>query len=81
MSRYVFELRADSRVVVFTDLLKCECPICGEAKSLGAFGLRHMGNGQVRMQPECRACRGLTPRQRRQLRAMIHSTAFFMGAI
>ena len=34
------------------------CPHCRKAAPLKKFGLRRMGNGQIRNAPWCKACRG-----------------------
>jgi hypothetical protein len=33
------------------------CPHCGATRPLAQFGLRKMGNGQIRNAPWCRPCR------------------------
>ena len=33
------------------------CPHCGEEKPLSAFGFRDMGDGNIRNQSWCKACR------------------------
>lgn len=33
------------------------CPNCGEEKPLSAFGYRNMGDGTIRNQSWCKACR------------------------
>ena len=38
-------------------LITLRCPHCGKTKALRAFGLRRMGNGQIRNCPWCTACR------------------------
>jgi hypothetical protein len=43
----------EGREVFITKL----CPHCRLVKPLRAFGLRKMGNGQIRCCPWCRACR------------------------
>jgi len=34
------------------------CPRCNHKKPLSEFGLRNMGNGEIRVQAECLPCRG-----------------------
>lgn len=38
-------------------LITMTCPQCRKTKPLSAFGLRRMGNGQIRNCPWCKACR------------------------
>jgi len=35
-----------------------KCTGCGKTKPGSEFGLRNMGNGKVRNQPQCKECRG-----------------------
>lgn len=34
-----------------------ECTLCGKTKPLSEFGLRKMGNGEIRNQAQCKECR------------------------
>lgn len=54
---------ADGREVFITQI----CTKCARSKPLRAFGLRLMPDGKVRSIPQCRACRGGEPRDRRQV--------------
>ncbi len=39
-------------------IIRYPCSKCGRMKPLAAFGLRRMGNGQLRNNPQCGPCRG-----------------------
>jgi hypothetical protein len=54
---------AEGREVFVTQI----CTKCHRSKPLRAFGLRLMPDGKVRSIPQCRACRGGEPRDRRQV--------------
>lgn len=59
MENYTFEVKPGTKKIVLTEPFRARCPICGEMKTLKEFGLRNMGNGEVRNQPRCGPCRKL----------------------
>ncbi len=55
--QYIFFVNPGTKRLLFDHRFTAVCPDCGEQRTLKEFGLRHMGNGDVRTQPKCYHCR------------------------
>ena len=59
MESYVFDVSPGTRRIILPESFKARCPRCGKTRSLREFGLRNMGDGDVRVQSRCTPCRKL----------------------
>ena len=57
--QYVFFVNKGTVRIIFDHGFTATCPGCGKLRTIKEFGLRHMGNGDIRTQPKCGACRSV----------------------